>query len=86
MFDSLSAGQKGDLWNNIETFTKQHGNIFTFGSMFAGSDLVVGVLNVLSELAEEYFAIKPSFRQRFLIEKDYQISCVGLTPGRAHPR
>ena len=70
MLDRLTPPQQGMLWNNLEVFMENNDGTMSFGCMFAGSDLIVGVLQVFSELAEETFSLKPVFKQHFCIEKD----------------
>ena len=63
------------MWKNWEVFEqksagKSAGPKVPFGTMFAGSDLIVGVLDVFADLIEEAFAVKAVFEQVVCIEQD----------------
>ena len=65
----LDAACLNELSTNLAGVADS-GGVVGYGTMFSGSDLIVGVLGSVSEVWSDMFGRDVEFRQKYLVEKD----------------
>ena len=65
----LDAACLNELSTNLAGVADS-GGVVGYGTMFSGSDLIVGVLGSVSEVWSDMFGRDIEFRQKYLVEKD----------------